>query len=91
MTPEDIRALRTELGITQQQFASLLDVSFVSVNRWENGHAEPMGGNRATLSLLSDALALTAPSIVRSRLHEADGDGAAILRVLVALGPRTLP
>ena len=35
------KELRDKLILTQQEFAKLLGVSFVSVNRWENGHHEP--------------------------------------------------
>lgn len=36
-----IRILRDKLLLTQQELAELLGVSFVSVNRWENGVHEP--------------------------------------------------
>ena len=32
---------RLEHKITQQQLADILGVTYVSVNRWLNGHAEP--------------------------------------------------
>jgi len=35
------KALREKLIITQEELAKILDVSFVSVNRWENGRNEP--------------------------------------------------
>lgn len=35
------KSLREKLIITQQELAKMLGVSFVSVNRWENGHNEP--------------------------------------------------
>lgn len=38
---EMIKALREKMLITQEELAKLLGVSFVSVNRWENGHHEP--------------------------------------------------
>lgn len=44
--------IRTRLGLSQERMASVLGVSFVSVNRWENGHSTPM---RAVLDLY-DAL-----------------------------------
>lgn len=43
MGPEEIRNLRTSLGLSQQAFASALGVSFATVNRWENGKATPQG------------------------------------------------
>lgn len=36
-----IKQLREKMLLTQQEFASKLDVSFASVNRWENGEHEP--------------------------------------------------
>lgn len=36
-----IRALRLELELTQEQFAVQLGVVYPTVNRWENGHAQP--------------------------------------------------
>jgi DNA-binding transcriptional regulator YiaG len=36
-----IRELRLELGLTQEQFAAMLGVVCPTVNRWENGHAQP--------------------------------------------------
>lgn len=38
---EMIKALREKLIISQEELAKMLGVSFVSVNRWENGHHEP--------------------------------------------------
>lgn len=34
-------ALRKKLGLTQAEMARRLGVSFVTVNRWENGHCRP--------------------------------------------------
>lgn len=36
-----IRALRKKMILSQHEFAQLLNVSYVSVNRWENGRHEP--------------------------------------------------
>jgi SNF2 family DNA or RNA helicase len=38
---ERIRRLRAELDVTQGQFAEQVGVSYVTVNRWENGQNEP--------------------------------------------------
>ena len=38
---KEIKNLREILCISQTELAQLLGVSFVSVNRWENGHFEP--------------------------------------------------
>lgn len=36
-----IRKLRLENGLTQEQFAALVGVTYSSMNRWENGHTKP--------------------------------------------------
>lgn len=36
-----IKAIRLKLLMSQTEFASLLGVSFATVNRWENGKTEP--------------------------------------------------
>ena len=38
---EAILKLRTKLNVSQEELAKIMNVSFVSVNRWENGHFEP--------------------------------------------------
>ena len=40
-TPSAIRDARQRLGLTQEQFAHALGVTFSTVNRWENGHVIP--------------------------------------------------
>ena len=36
-----IKIIRTKLNLNQEQLASLMGVSPVTVNRWENGKANP--------------------------------------------------
>jgi len=36
-----ILKLRTITGLTQEEFATSLGVTYSTVNRWENGHAKP--------------------------------------------------
>ena len=36
-----IKKLRNKLIISQEELAKMLEVSFASVNRYENGHNEP--------------------------------------------------
>jgi putative transcriptional regulator len=36
-----IRELRFRLGLTQEQFAAELGVTFASINRWENRKVQP--------------------------------------------------
>lgn len=39
--PEAILNLRAKLNLSQKDFVKMMKVSYVSVNRWENGHFEP--------------------------------------------------
>ncbi|MCR4436976.1 MAG: helix-turn-helix transcriptional regulator [Clostridiales bacterium] len=36
-----VRKVRKQLGMSQQQLADALCVSFATINRWENGHVIP--------------------------------------------------
>ena len=36
-----IKELRSKLGLTQEQFAAKVGVTFSTVNRWENGKTVP--------------------------------------------------
>ncbi len=36
-----VRELRARTGLTQEQFAAKLGVTFPTINRWENGRAWP--------------------------------------------------
>ncbi len=38
---ELIKGIRATLLVSQVELAEMLDVSFATVNRWENGHHEP--------------------------------------------------
>lgn len=53
MKPEQIRHLRKTLDLTQQQFADLLGVSFVTANRWENGQSKPSAMGLAKIQELA--------------------------------------
>lgn len=39
--PYALVELRSKLKISQEELARILEVSFSSVSRWENGHFEP--------------------------------------------------
>ena len=41
MDRKTIKELRVKLGLTQEQLAQKLGVTFVTVNRWENGKTKP--------------------------------------------------
>jgi transcriptional regulator with XRE-family HTH domain len=55
-TPEQLAGIREQLGLSQEALARLLGVSFVSVNRWENGHSGPTGVNMEVYRALDVAL-----------------------------------
>ena len=50
MNPEQIKRLRKTMAMTQQQFAEQLGVSFVTLNRWENGQSKPSAMGTAKLA-----------------------------------------
>jgi transcriptional regulator with XRE-family HTH domain len=56
LDPNRITAIRNKLGLSQEQMARILGVSFASVNRWEGGHSSPMGPNRDLYLALDSAL-----------------------------------
>jgi type I restriction enzyme M protein len=61
-----IRELRSKLKLSQEELANRLNVSFATVNRWENGKAEPQGATRDAINRLleevgEEALVLRAP------------------------------
>lgn len=39
--PEFVKEVRKQLGISQQELAHELGVSFATINRWENGKTTP--------------------------------------------------
>lgn len=36
-----VKAVRKQLGLSQQSLADALNMSFSTINRWENGHVVP--------------------------------------------------
>ena len=39
--PALVKRLRERMGLTQEQFAQEIGVTFSTVNQWENGHRRP--------------------------------------------------
>lgn len=58
-----IRRLRTRLGLTQEQYARLLGVTWTTVSRWERGQAKPDAKGLAKLSRLQELLDLIGDAI----------------------------
>jgi transcriptional regulator with XRE-family HTH domain len=59
-----IRELRQLMGLTQEQFAACLGVSYPTVNRWENGHSIPSP---------------MAMKLIEQKLHQMDERGRVLL------------
>jgi DNA-binding transcriptional regulator YiaG len=85
MPSPSVKSLRAKLGMTQQAFASLLGLSFVSVNKWENGGSTPTGLSAVLLSLLESALRRHSPTAVVTALRRAAGVPLDVVRVLTEL------
>ena len=47
----EIRTLRKQLGLTQEEFAHEIGVTFATVNRWENKKSKP---SRMALKILAE-------------------------------------
>jgi len=52
ITAEAIKKFREKKKLSQQQLASILNVSVTTVSRWETGLKEPQGTTRAVLAPL---------------------------------------
>lgn len=50
--PRKIKAIRQRLGLSQEELAQKLGVSFTSVNRWENGQTKPSKLARRQIDIL---------------------------------------
>jgi len=58
-----IKQIRLELGLTQVVFAKKLHVSFLKVNRWENGRVQPIRLATMMIILLSDEIYINSDAI----------------------------
>ncbi|MBA2277653.1 MAG: helix-turn-helix domain-containing protein [Chloroflexia bacterium] len=54
MAPEEIRAVRDSLGMSQPVFASVLSVSVQAVRAWEQGHRRPNGAALRLMEILRE-------------------------------------
>ncbi|MEN3361514.1 MAG: hypothetical protein V7637_5496 [Mycobacteriales bacterium] len=66
--PVAVRRIRSALGLSAEQLAHRLGVSFATVNRWERGHAEPSPRSRELLARLRAETAVPAPAAVTDPL-----------------------
>ena len=62
----DVRAIRTKLGMTQEEFAGRFGFSVNTLRHWEQGKRQPEGPTRAYLIVIERA-----PKAVQKALHVA--------------------
>jgi putative transcriptional regulator len=62
----DVRAIRTKLGVTQEEFAGQFGFSVNTLRHWEQGKRQPEGPTRAYLLVIERA-----PKAVQKALHAA--------------------
>ena len=65
-----VRTVRARLGLTQEQFASRLGVTFASVNRWESGRVTPSRLARMQIEDLLRELAKDGEDLLREFFGE---------------------
>ena len=53
-SPLDIKAIRSKLGKSQQEFAFMIGVSISTLQNWEQGRRTPDGPARALLKIASE-------------------------------------
>lgn len=63
-TPEDVKAVRTGLGQTQEEFALMIGVSVATLRNWEQGRRRPEGPALALLRVTARN-----PKAVAAALH----------------------
>ena len=65
-TPDDIKALRRFVGLTQEQLADAMGISVHTLRNWEQGRRQPEGPALALLRI-----AARHPRIIRENLQSA--------------------
>ncbi len=53
-TPLDVKKLREDLGLSQQEFSQLALVSIKTLQNWEQGRRQPRGPALALLTILKN-------------------------------------
>lgn len=54
MTPEEVKNLRTRLGVTQRQLAEMIGATQVTIARYETGVSKPTGAYLMLLKQLAE-------------------------------------
>ncbi|MCH8024752.1 MAG: helix-turn-helix domain-containing protein [Candidatus Marinimicrobia bacterium] len=52
--PEDIKAIRSKLNMSQSEFAFMIGVSVATLQNWEQGRRTPGGPARALLKIAAE-------------------------------------
>ena len=53
LTPEEIKAIRARIGVSQSAFAVLMNISVRTVQDWEQGRRRPEGPAQSLLAIAS--------------------------------------
>jgi putative transcriptional regulator len=64
VAPPDVKAVREQIGLSQNDFARLMRVSIKTLQNWEQHRRNPTGPAAALLKIVS-----TAPDIALTSLH----------------------
>ncbi len=64
MTPAEIRSIREHLGLSQEEFADVLNIDVRSVRRWETGQQDIHAGNAAAIRKIVDITATNVRQLV---------------------------
>jgi len=56
LSPNEIRSIRTWLGMSRKEFGHILWAALTTVEQWETGECAPVGAHRRLLELLARAL-----------------------------------
>lgn len=56
--------LRTRLGLSQEELAARLNVSFATVNRWENAKSEPQAAQKIALEKLAEEAGVDSEQVI---------------------------
>lgn len=83
LIPGLLRAVRSELNLTQEQLAERLGVSFATVNRWESGGTKPQRAALAAIRALADEAG------VSNEAAEAAASSGTVRRRSRSAGPGT--
>ena len=65
-----IRELRQTIGLTQEEFAAEVGVVYPTVNRWENGHAQPSSMARKLIEMKLEDLGEAGQKLLAKHLTE---------------------